>query len=486
MGIRSRLRRVFPPTNRFFESSIRSVRDDIASIRSDELRRIEELRMESVEAMKELTARLDESNARLASLDQRLLRLEKKTASLSYANMEYALPVADGALSGRVLLVGWYGADNCGDELMLRSILKHFKGKNTRVTVLLWDYMHYDPSDLPEFVDTLHYPSNTWHLRQLVSSFDVLVWGGGAILDDLQYTDDPFNFNTGNLFIRLSSMMHDEGKSVYSLGLSSNAVFTSEGYINKLARIVSESEYFSLRDEHSFRTFQNAGIDMSKVHLCEDVVFGDPDIKSVVPVQNSGNGRLLVGVVLFCSEEHTEHNVCLLTALADYACKRNIDLDVRLIPFFDCYGADRRYLEMISDRVDLPNRLSIGEYSSSLEDNEIFNCDAVICYRYHAALLAGAKGIRSLFVCNDSHPHYPNKIAHLAKLFDYEDNVVDESALNESNFELYFDRLFAPAPAPNVRAGLFEETCEWLESVCSSIASSVKTSEKMISDSWLK
>lgn len=464
-----------PPTNRFFEATIHDFQGGVLDKLAAESQRADEVGRELTNSIKELSLRLDDFNGKLASLEEQMRHVEKRTASLSYINMEYSASLLhDNARSARVLLIGWYGANNCGDELMLRTMLKHFEGKGVQLSVLLWDYVHYDVSDFPEFVQVLHYPPSIWHLQQLASSFDVLVWGGGAILDDLQYTDDPFNYNTGNLYIRLSTMMLDRGKRVYSVGLSSNASFSSGEYVHKLARIVSESEYFSLRDEFSVRAFRDAGMETAKIHLCEDIVFGDPVLQRSDLPRAHGKGKLVVGIVLFCFDGHTDHNIQLLSALGTYFHERGIDFEVKLIPFYDYYESDKCYLEMIRERIGSPDWVSIAGYSSTIEENAIFDCDAVICYRYHAALLAGAKGIRSLFVCNDSHPHYPNKIAHLANLFDYQQNTVDESALNESNFWAYFDKIMPPAPAPSVNNELFEEADKWLESVCSSIAFSVK------------
>ena len=147
--------------------------------------------------------------------------MEAIAGTLRYVNMEYFAKLAQS--SADILVAGWYGAENFGDELMLRTLLDYFPQDSlNRVAVLLWDNFYYPADLLDSRVTILHYPRSTWELQQLADHFSVLVWGGGAIIDDKQFDDDPNNTKTGNLFIRLSKLMLARGKSVYSLALSTN------------------------------------------------------------------------------------------------------------------------------------------------------------------------------------------------------------------------------------------------------------------------
>ena len=88
----------------------------------------------------------------------------------------------------RVLLAGWYGADNFGDELMLKSVLAHIPDRMlSNVAVLLWDNDTYDRLSIDPRVNVVHYPKSVNQLESYVCRFDAVVWGGGAILDDRQF-----------------------------------------------------------------------------------------------------------------------------------------------------------------------------------------------------------------------------------------------------------------------------------------------------------
>ena len=260
MGIRSYIRSIMPPTQRHFDASLLQLHQSLKN-GVDELSAVRKTLDESLQNQAMLLERLSQSEDRFRELSESVRYLR---SSHEYVNLEY-LSLSSREPENRILLAGWYGASNCGDELMMRSVLKSFNGKNVRVSVLLWNDPYYVPDNLPEYVDLVHYPQSRWHLDQLADYYDALVWGGGAILDDTQYTSDPYNYNTGNLFILLTEAMLNRGKKVYSLGLSSNISLSDREYLKKLQRIIFDSSCFSLRDENSFRTLERANLDVSRV-----------------------------------------------------------------------------------------------------------------------------------------------------------------------------------------------------------------------------
>lgn len=154
------------------------------------------------------------SQQRAASADMHWAVSETKTQSdfekhaARYVNPEITALQAFPASEGRILVAGWYGAENLGDELMMRTVIEHIPAHRLSDTwVLLWDNFEYPRMSLDPRVHVIHCPRSLWELQWYADAFDVLVWGGGAIIDDEQFSNDSFNINTGNLFIHLSSLM---------------------------------------------------------------------------------------------------------------------------------------------------------------------------------------------------------------------------------------------------------------------------------------
>ncbi len=241
------------------------------------------------------------------ALDQRISFLEaeqmrsRRTSLLAaeLANLERTVPKDKGK---RILVAGWYGADNLGDELMLRAVLEYLSNDALqRTSVLLWDNSTYDRLDLSHAVHTLHYPATTRELDFLVDSFDIVIWGGGAILDETQFNDDANNVNTGNLFIRTNELMLSRGKHVFCLGLSATPKLENPEYISRLARIVEKADHFSLRDKHSLDALRESGINPLKLSLCEDLAFSLPGLAELAGSKEDSE-NFVIGFVPIFSE----------------------------------------------------------------------------------------------------------------------------------------------------------------------------------------
>lgn len=134
-----------------------------------------------------LVSSADDATRRTQALEQRLAYFEnlsyETTRAQRYANAEYLRLAQDRTSSGekRILVAGWYGAGNLGDELILRAVLSQLPEKAPgRTTVLLWDNPTYERLSLDLRVNTIHYPTTTWQLETLANAFDIVVLGGGA------------------------------------------------------------------------------------------------------------------------------------------------------------------------------------------------------------------------------------------------------------------------------------------------------------------
>lgn len=124
-----------------------------------------------------LVSSADDATRRTQALEQRLAYFEnlsyETTRAQRYANAEYLRLAQDRTSSGekRILVAGWYGAGNLGDELILRALLSHLPEKAPgRTTVLLWDNPTYERLSLDLRVNTIHYPTTTWQLKGRILS----------------------------------------------------------------------------------------------------------------------------------------------------------------------------------------------------------------------------------------------------------------------------------------------------------------------------
>lgn len=253
--------------------------------------------------------------------------------------------------------------------------------------------------------------------------------GGGAILDDVQYDSRQDNYNTGNIFIRLSEIMLASNKKVYALGLGTNDAFSSEAYLKRLQRIIDGAELFTLRDQPSYDVLKESGINMERIGRCEDIAFANK-LLMCPELRKAHDGKAL-GIVSFHIPAMHETNVAMLNDVLDLFSDEP-SMRIVLIPFN--VTADAWYLPKLRGACSDPGRVEIAPYADNLSDSSIFDCDFLVVSRYHAALIASVAGIPYICVVPEMHRHYRNKMRYLSQLVDYEDHFLSASDWSDNQY----------------------------------------------------
>ena len=448
MGIKEVVRPLLPPTSRAF---LRRT-DELSDAINQQCASIQEMQSD----LERLVVSVDSGNAETRSVAEHI----------KYVNFEYLAKLCHNASD--ILLAGWYGAENLGDELMLQAVLSCFpENALNRVSVLLWNNYHY-PIDLVDpRVTILHYPNSTWELDQLANHFSTLVWGGGAILDDKQFDDNPDNTNTGNLFIRLTKLMIARGKRVFSLGLSSNDVLSDNRYLSELNAIVDKSALFSLRDPNSKTTLECAGINTANIELCEDLAFASEQLASLPKHTSMTHSSNRIAVVPLSSPGLFEHYRQVLAQFLNEFAGRAIE--VHLVPFVN-NPQDRDIFycgELAAAASD--ERIVVEPYCHSIRELHFERYDAVVAYKYHAALISLVQETPTICVYTSTHPHYRNKVCHLASLFSNESHLFSSAEFENSAQGAVVEILSHPTSSPKPCEQLLKSQRSWLQATCEAI-----------------
>ena len=414
--------RFFPPSNRVYLRLTDSTISEVAALKKEVAALGGQVGRLSAE-LRDVKAGL----APIASGVRNLERAQTERQNVLLSTLDCLMLTMSRREQGRrtILLAGWYCAGNTGDELMLRTLVEHAPAAlRDDIYVLAWNgNPNFDPEALTDpGVHVIHYPANVREVDLLASCFDVLVWGGGAILDDQQYDSRPNNCNTGNLFVRLSELMIAADKRVYALGLSANDSFANEEYLRRLQRIIDGSRTFTLRDQVSYEVLQAAGIRMDKVGRCEDIAFASQALMGRdLAVPHEGT---VVGYVPFDIPDMRGINVAVLDDIlglvADDPATR-----VTLIPFYS--RSDPAYLTKLREACCNPARVEVAGYADDIAASPVLACDRLVVSRYHAALIASMASIPYVCVVPDMHRHYNNKLRYLSQLSAYEDHYVNAS-----------------------------------------------------------
>ena len=397
--------------------------------------------------LQSLTEQKDESERRLSSaladiesLTRRLDELREAVASSKVTlPKRCVVPLgrheesADHASQAkrRVLLVGWYGAQNFGDELMLKCMIDRYSGASAdpkpEVSVLIEKNDGYRFLNIPDDVQCFYPPETESDLTAACSYFDEIVLGGGAHIDDAPIKNFDF---IPYLIVRLSLKALELGKTVRWVAASSNRKLTDPDYIRAVQKIAREAATFSVRDAFSFASLEKAGI--TNVTIERDIAF---DVEAAV---TSHEKIALVALVSFAEKKFLPQ---LVNDLFNYFKERTTRTGERwrlcFLPFYLENACDRSlYEKLLAQCHDQGVPHFIAEEIENVETMLMLfrTVDLVVSMRYHASLLADVYGVPNLALCPDAHRHYFNKVHALAASYPDICRLIDVSAYSKEAF----------------------------------------------------
>lgn len=330
----------------------------------------------------------------------------------------------------KILIAGFYGAYNLGDELMLQTLLdKLGLIKDLDITVMLCNNENYNYSWLPA-VNIIHYPRTVWDYNTLANKFDCLIWGGGAIIDDSNYGFENIS-DLGSIFIELSSRFIKFGKSCIALGLSSNRVIQNELYINKLKNIIENSTYFSVRDFYSKKTLESIGATPQKINVIYDLVFANDIWKN--DAEKPNKSKVTIGIVFVALNKQKEKLQRMLDSVFQVCSELyGKNFEIHCIPFYNHNNNDTEFYKSISNG----DNIIICDYKNDISEifKEFSSLDIVISMRYHATVISAILKIPTILVCMNDHPHYYNKMMSITDITNNKKSFIDFGTITSKNF----------------------------------------------------
>lgn len=163
----------------------------------------------------------------------------------------------------RVLLSGYYGFDNAGDEAVLYAILQALREKEiSDITVL-----SAKPSDTEKRYGVK--AVNRWGKLELVKAIrncDVLISGGGSLLQDVT-SKNGILYYLG--IIRLAEMFHKK-VIIYAQGIGP---IQNGRNRSMTAKILNKTQAITVRDFESFQELQKMGV-YRDIYVSSDPVIG--------------------------------------------------------------------------------------------------------------------------------------------------------------------------------------------------------------------
>lgn len=369
-----------------------------------------------------------------------------------YSNIELLNGERQSA-SQNILLVGFYGAPNLGDELMLETLLEYMKSiQNKSITIMLADNPEYN-IDKYKDVKFIHYPKTLYDFNIIAQQFDYIIFGGGAIIDDKQYNNEnSYKYDLGTILVKLAIRGIAFNKKVICLALSASTNLTNEDYLRKLEYIINNSYYFSVRDSFTKNALSEKFKHLdNKIIQIQDIVLANKTIYKKLSKENKPISKesIDIGIVWIANDDNLDKINKLLQDIEQFRIAQKIKkCNINFIPFYEYKNIDTKFYErVINSNSNGKMDFKIEKIANNIDEIiDIFTKnDIIIGMRYHAILIACGLNIPCVSICYDIHAHYLNKINYLNNVFENSTilsytNFSDEDVIKNIQISLSKDK----------------------------------------------
>lgn len=290
----------------------------------------------------------------------------------------------------KVLISGYYGFNNFGDEGILEVLIKKLKSLNADITVFSKDPKKTSQTHKVNAIPSFSY----FNLKKEIKKCDVLISGGGSLLQDATSLKSLVYY----LYIINTALKLNKKVIIFAQGIGPIKSKIGQFFAK---RILRQCDLVTVRDEKSLFLLRGWGI------KCELVC--DPLFDLALVGSNPSNK---VGIQLRSFKTLNEK---LLHKLAHQVIKDFARQKIEIFSFQDSLDLEVcRQFDRILHSIDPLVRTEIINNQTSKEIlQRISQLDYMIAMRFHACLVALKYGIKTLGICYDEKV---DKLAQEAKI----------------------------------------------------------------------
>ena len=315
-----------------------------------------------------------------------------------------------------VVITGYFGGGNFGDELLLHTLLEKIAQLKHIVPVVIGENPVYVEQN--HGVPALHFRQRA-AIVQLIQACDAVILGPGGIIQSGICAEYYKNLLIYGQFSYLypAKLAREQGKTVLCVGVGAD--YLEHRNVQKLMQqLLGQSPLLWLRDENSRENFVRMGLENASMYPDFSFLCPEGERKKNV-LQPLAGRRPRLGVNLRCwNLENLDGFVGAVLGMY----QRGWDIDLICAETREDQSAltqlRRQVLQQLGAKAEKRIRLiPFDSLSDTLE--AIAQTDLMIAMRLHIGLLAAQMDIPTLFLC------YDDKVTSAAKLLG-----VDAYALN--------------------------------------------------------
>ncbi|WP_128103777.1 polysaccharide pyruvyl transferase CsaB [Paenibacillus sp. DCT19] len=322
--------------------------------------------------------------------------------------------------SQKLVISGYYGFRNSGDEAVLKSILTALEEESRKSGITIEPIvLSGDPESTTSMygVRSVH-RMKFKEVREAIKESDGLISGGGSLLQDATGLKSiPYYLGV----IKLAQWLK-KPTFIYAQGIGP----VNRKIFNPMIRSVFKAcKYVSVRDEQSAELLRQLGLQWNQIHVVPDPVMGLPlpengaTEKSVVagsgkkssvneefPDNNTpaGNTKLpVIGISVRFWESDRQELTAIAAGLKKLCVHKAVHL--RFMPFHlpKDEEASRFVMELMGDVSNKGSEVSITDNLTDpqLMLQEVSQCDIVIGMRLHSLIYAASQYVPPVGISYD-------------------------------------------------------------------------------------
>ena len=331
----------------------------------------------------------------------------------------------------RILLVGYYGFGNIGDEAILAATAAALRRERPRIGITA---VSGDPiATAREHAVTAVDWHDPYRIARAAERADLVIVGGGGLFHDYWGVDPGVLLTRRSWgiphFAGAAVVAALAGRPVMLYGVGVGPLASEEGR-RATAGLSAIAGAITVRDEGSAAVLRGIGVDPAKIEVTADPAFLLRPSPGVDPAP--GRERPLLGVCLrpwAIGVEPPEWERAVAEGLDRFLAARGGT--ALFLPFQSAPGAredDRRVAERVVSRMRERDRAVVSEVpaSGAAAAGILSACDVVVGMRLHSLVFALSAGVPPVAV------GYDPKVSALMETFGLSRRVIDVRALDPS------------------------------------------------------
>jgi polysaccharide pyruvyl transferase CsaB len=293
----------------------------------------------------------------------------------------------------RILVSGYYGFGNVGDESILTAIIENLKSVESGIDITV---LSANPSLTEDRHDVRAVDrKNFFEIYMAIKDCDLFISGGGGLLQDIT-SEKSIRYYLGLIYIakRLNKKIMVYGQGIGPITKKANKSLTRS--------VLNGVNAITVRDEKSLADLRSMGINKPPIYLTSDpVVTMKPPggTRGTDIIENFGleKGRPVVGFSVRTWKSAERFNEIMAKAADNLI--DELGFQVLFIPFH--YGEDSKCIMKIKSIMKNNAHSVDGRYSAGEVLDMVGKTDLMVGVRLHSLIFSAIQGVPMVGISYD-------------------------------------------------------------------------------------